>query len=62
MLTSFQIPVLVFIIMAMAYSHGPQAWITCKTVANFVHQAVNEPQVVRNRLGMTVARAIGVPG
>ncbi|KAI5852145.1 hypothetical protein BZA05DRAFT_337350 [Tricharina praecox] len=58
----FWIPVLVFIIMAMAYSHGPQAWTICKTVATFVHQAVNEPQVVRERLGLTVGRAVGVPG
>jgi len=46
----------------MTYSHGPQALAIFKTVVSFAHQAVNEPQMARDRLGMTMAQVLGVPG
>ncbi|KAA8911777.1 hypothetical protein FN846DRAFT_773689 [Sphaerosporella brunnea] len=57
----FWIPVLVFIMLAMAYTHGPRAWSITKQVVGFAKQVIQEPTVVRERVRMGLVQALGAP-
>lgn len=55
----FWLPVLIFIMMAMATSWGPRIWSTSKTVFSFARDAIQDPSSVSDRLGAIIVNAVG---